>query len=137
MTIKVEREALLRLLGTPPSGPPLDTPIKCREQFDYVSIRKSSSLEEDYPVGKLRERALRDDDSVCTVSTASISSDDDDDEDYDKRVSFAEPLVTEEWTREYTSKDDIANLFYSTEETQRCVEIFCCCWRSALYVETP
>jgi len=49
---------------------------------------------------------------------ASLSSDSED-EDEERRVSFAEPLVTQMWTRPYTPRDEISNLFYSTEETQR------------------
>lgn len=59
----------------------------------------------------------QDDESVDTASTSSLSCDTED-SDYDKRVSFAEDLVTEEWTREYTPKEDIATLYYSSEELQ-------------------
>jgi hypothetical protein len=117
MTIKVEREALLRLLSTPPSTPLLEPPIRCHEEIFYIDIPKPA-FAEDCSVQKLRESY--DDESVTTVSTASLSSADSDDEDYDcRRVSFAESLVTDEWTREYTRKDEISSLYYSTEDTQR------------------
>lgn len=116
MTIKVEQEALLRLLSAPPSTPFLEPPIRCHDGYYHIDVRKAG-FSSDFPVEKLRDSSC-DDDSVFTASTASLSSDSDD-EDLDRRVSFAEPLVTEVWTREYTPRDDIATLYYSTEETQR------------------
>lgn len=116
MTIKVEREALLRLLSRQPSTPQLDVPINRESEFVVVDIEKQWCNEE-CPVGRLRDSSY-DDESVYTVSTASLSSDSED-EDEERRVSFAEPLVTQMWTRPYTPRDEISNLFYSTEETQR------------------
>ncbi|CAB9507875.1 expressed unknown protein [Seminavis robusta] len=110
MTIHVEREALLRLLASkPPSTPPLSTVIDCNDEYEYVSIEKPAFSD------GVRLQEATDEDSVYTSSTASLSLDADD----DKRVSFVDPLVTEVWTREYTSKDEASRLFYSTEETQR------------------
>lgn len=117
MTIKVEQEALLRLLTAPPSTPPLEPPISCYDDRYHIDFHKPVFSSGGCPVGKLRD-SLCDDDSVFTASTASLSSDSDDD-DLERRVSFAQPLVTVEWTREYTPKDEIGNLYYSTEETQR------------------
>ena len=115
MTIRIEQEALFRLLSKPPLTPPLhvDPTITCKEQLGDVCIRKEER-------GNLREATSRDDDSVFTASTASLSSDDTDDEDdFTRAVYFAEPLVTEEWTREYTPKQNIADLYYSAEDTTR------------------
>jgi hypothetical protein len=67
-------------------------------------------------VEKIREDAYDDDDSIFTVSTASLS---DSDSVIERRVSFADDLVTEEWTRPFTPKDEISTLFYSSEETSR------------------
>jgi hypothetical protein len=112
MTIKVEREALLRLLASKPTTTTtLSTTTDCHPEYQYVSIQKPAFST---VPGRIRD----DDDSVYTNSTASLSSDADD----DRRVSFTDPLVTEVWTREYTSKDEIWCLYYSTEETQRWVE---------------
>jgi hypothetical protein len=110
MTIKVEREALLRLLASAPVTPTaLSLTRDCHpDEYQYVSIQKPAFST---VPGRIRD----DDDSVYTSSTASLSLDADD----DKRVSFAAPLVTEVWTREYTSKEEICYLYYSTEETQR------------------
>lgn len=113
MTIKVEREALLRLLASKPAtSTTLSTTRDCHPEYQYVvSIQKPAFST---VPGRIRD----DDDSVYTNSTGSLSLDSDD----DKRVSFATPLVTEVWTREYTSKDEICYLYYSAEETQRWVE---------------
>ena len=105
MTIKVEQEALLKLLSAPPLVPPSVTQTRCLDEFECACTEKE-------PIGH------HDDDSVFTVSTASLSCDAEDG-DYDKRVSFTETLVTEEWTREYTPKHEVPKLFYSSEEMQR------------------
>lgn len=112
--IKIDREALLKILAAPALTPPYEAPIRCRGEYEYVSIQKPA-FEEEYLVEKPQDQ---DDDSVYTASTASLSCDADD-VDYDKQVSFSDSLVTEEWTREYTPKDDVAHLFYSSEEMQR------------------
>jgi len=117
MTIKVEREALLRVLSRqPPSYQLSDDPIPVEDDFllvDYCSISS-----EDFPVEKLRRSTCDDDDSVDTLSTASLS---DTDSECDRGVSFADNLVTDVWTRPYTPKEDISSLFYSTEDTARYV----------------
>jgi len=115
MTIKVEREALLRLLSIQPIIPTTDIAIVRDNEFVVVDIDKSL-YPEVCPVGRLRDSY--DEESVFTISTSSLSSDSDDEEE-ERRVSFAEPLVTREWKRPYTPRDEISNLFYSTEETQR------------------
>ena len=110
MTIKVEREALLRLIASQPSSPTtLSTTTGVHPEYEYViSLQKAA-------FSAAGRRIRDDDDSVYTNSTASLSLDSDD----DKRVSFADPLVTEVWTREYTSNDEISRLYYTAEETQR------------------
>lgn len=110
--IKVEREALLKLLASPPLTQLVEPRTRCQIEYEYVSIQKPSLCDTSAPIEP------QDDESVCTVSTASLSCDADDGE-YDRRVSFAEPLVTEEWTRAYTAKQDVTRLFHSAEEMQR------------------
>lgn len=67
------------------------------------------------------------DSSVATISTASFSDSDeslleDDQQDQPRRtVSFAEDLVTDTWTRAKTTREEVADLFYSQEETLRYV----------------
>ena len=119
MTIKVEREALLRVLSRAPSAPSSSydhSPISDDGEFVLVDIPKPF-LGEDCYVKPLLGSACDDDRSFCTLSTDSLSTDSSDS--IEKRVSFATPLVTEEWVRPWTPREDISNLFYSTEETQR------------------
>jgi uncharacterized UBP type Zn finger protein len=79
---------------------------------DFSNTFKSN----DCAVEKLRHSTYDDEDSVFTLSTASLS---DSDSEVERSVSFADDVVTEEWTRPYTPKEEVSKLFYSTEETQR------------------
>lgn len=108
MTIKVEQEALLRVVDShPPSLAGSD------DVFIVVDWKPAFA---ECSVEKIRSATYDDDDSIFTLSTASLS---DSDYEIERRVSFAEDLVTEEWTRPYTPKEEVSNLFYSTEETHR------------------
>jgi hypothetical protein len=115
MTIKVEQEALLCVLESRPQHAPLGPSLKHSEGFLVVDFRKPISSE-DFLVEKIRTVTSDDEDSIFTLSTASLS---DSDSEIDRRVSFADDVVTDVWTRPFTPKEEIANLFYSTEETQR------------------
>jgi len=118
MTIKVEREALLRVLTREPLGfsSLCDNPsISDDGEFVLVDIPKPFMGEDCY-VKSLRGFAC-DDQSLCTVSTDSLS--DDSTASIERRVTFSTPLVTDEWTRPWTPREDIADLFYSSEETLR------------------
>jgi hypothetical protein len=119
MTIKIEREALLCVLSRPPS---LLSSRRCGsttisdddEEFVLVDIPKSFP---EYHFDKtLRRSPSEDDQSLCTLSTDSLS---DSSLSIERRVSFSTPLVTREWTRPWTPKEEIRNLYYSTEDTQR------------------
>jgi hypothetical protein len=115
MTIKVEHEVLVSL-----ESPQWPSSAGCNGCL--VFPRQPIGPQQDFAptVEKLRLAvSFEDDDSVYTASTASLS---DTDSELERRVSFAEDLVTEEWTRPYTPQEEISNLFYSTEETQRYVE---------------
>jgi len=106
MTVKVEREALLRVLER--------TPVNTQLDSDYLVVDYGNLIGDE----KLK---VDDEDSVYTLSTASFS-DTDSEEDAsveERRVSFSEELVTDEWTRPFTAKEDLPQLFYTTEETQR------------------
>jgi len=89
--------------------------------FLLVDFRKSQigkeNTEYGVPVEKIRTATFSsdDEDSIFTLSTASLS----DESEMERRVSFADDIVSEEWTRPYTPKEEVSNLFYSTEETQR------------------
>lgn len=120
MTIKVEREALLRVLSRAPSASssPCEAQIPDDGEFVLVDIPKPF-YEDDCYVKNLPESTYDDDRSFCTLSTDSSSTDSSDC--LERRVTFATPLVTDEWVRPWTPREEISNLFYSTEETQRWV----------------
>jgi hypothetical protein len=79
-----------------------------------IDFRKTFGSQDCSAVEKLRNFTYDDDD--FTVSTTSLS---DTDSEAERSVSFAEELVTDEWTRPYTPREEVTKLFYSTEETQR------------------
>ena len=119
MTIKVEREALLRVICRQPPSVCENTLISDDGEFVLVDIPKPFMGEDFY------DKSLRgatcdndDDDSLCTLSTDSLSSTSSQ-HSFERRVSFATDLVSEEWTRPWTPKEEVSNLFYSTEETLR------------------
>jgi hypothetical protein len=115
MTIKVEREALLRVLSRVPSGPSsrCEPPITDDGEFVLVDIPKPFMGEDCYT----KSLTYDDDQSLCTLSTDSLSTDSS--YSIERRVTFATPLVTDEWVRPWTPREEVSNLFYSTEETQR------------------
>lgn len=119
MTIKVEREALVTVLSQAPllhasrcEGPSISS------SGDYVLVdfnSKSPCLNADVVLCS----TYSDEDSLCTLSTSSDSLSSD--ASIDKRVTFSSSLVTDEWTRPFTPRDEVAKLFYSTEDTNRYV----------------
>jgi hypothetical protein len=124
MTIKVEQEALLRVLERPlphpqPNHAQSHAPSSQGDEYVLVDFPSTFNKSNDCAVEKLRRSTYDDEDSVdsgFTLSTACLS---DSDSEVERSVSFADDLVTEEWTRPYTPKEDVHKLFYSTEETQR------------------
>lgn len=98
MTIKFESEALLRVLDNTPQ---------------YGSPSADVCVEFSLP------KELDDDASVTTLSTASMSDSDSEIDSPGRRVTFTDDLVTEVWSRPYTDRSEIQNLFYSHEETAR------------------
>lgn len=54
------------------------------------------------------------DDETCSTASMSDSSLDD-----EKRVSFADALVSDVWERPRTPPEDVGKLFFSSEETSR------------------
>ena len=119
MTIIIEREALLRVLSTEPSG--TSSSISCTSacipfdgEYVLVDIPKPLTSVEKSPVGP-----TSDDQSTCSLSTDSLSSGSC--HSLERRVTFAETLVSDEWTRPRTPRDQVSSLFYSTEETSRYV----------------
>jgi hypothetical protein len=115
MTIKLEQQTLLRVLERQQANAPLlDSTISHINNECFVILDFHKPLGNDISVEKLRGLSTDDDD---TLSTSSLSTDSDCE--IERRVSFAEDLVSEEWTRPYTPKEEISALFYSTEETSR------------------
>lgn len=118
MTIKIEREALISVLNQEPSltWPPstcVDPSIPQKEdEFVLVNLPSKESCLPDL----LRSTSYSDEDSLCTISTTSDSLST---TSVERRVSFAPTLVTKEWTRPYTPREEVSNLFYSTEDTNR------------------
>lgn len=118
MTIKVEREALITVLTRRPSWPssPCDATSISPQDDEFVVVNlpnKSSCLDTEL----IRCSSYSDEDSVCTLSTSSESLSTD--SSLERRVSFAPSLVTDEWTRPFTPREEIPSLFYSTEDTHR------------------
>eukprot|EP00429_Kryptoperidinium_foliaceum_P085398 CAMPEP_0176190418 /NCGR_PEP_ID=MMETSP0121_2-20121125/3929_1 /TAXON_ID=160619 /ORGANISM="Kryptoperidinium foliaceum, Strain CCMP 1326" /LENGTH=210 /DNA_ID=CAMNT_0017529041 /DNA_START=32 /DNA_END=661 /DNA_ORIENTATION=- len=119
MTIKVEREALITVLSRSPSWP--SSPCEATsisgdegDEFVLVNLPKSSCLVDS---GLLRCSSYSDEDSLCTLSTSSESLSTD--SSIERRVSFAPSLVSDEWSRPFTPREEVASLFYSTEDTNR------------------
>ena len=109
MIIKVEQELLLRVLEHPnhrqglsphPSGP-VDECLVDKTPLRAGGCTSTWSF-----------------DDCDTLSTTSLS-DSDSDSEPEKTVSFADSLVTEEWTRPYTPKEEVETLFYTNAETAK------------------
>lgn len=123
MTIKIEQEALLCVLTDQTQAPLEPSSVslhrKDEEIIDESSLPYSSS--NDSFVRSLRYSSYVEDcecfDDDCTVTTTSSSTVSSEPE--TRHVSFAETLVTEEWTRQRTPREEISNLFYSCDETAR------------------
>lgn len=131
MTIKVEREALLRVISRAPSNPsssscwPFISTKKDDDEFVIVELpaKPHDFFYDDLIPGSTDAQQLQDDNddvaSLCSLSTDSASSYSNDSViDTDRRVSFATDLVTDVWTREKTLLEDIPSLYYSSQETQ-------------------
>ena len=113
MTIHVQQDVLVTLSSSPHHAWPIS------DQEDEFLLYRTKSLHGDDDMGKEIEQS--DDDSVLTLSTASLSDIESDSSVSMLRVSFAEELVSVEWTRPYTAPEDLGDLYYSTEETNRYV----------------
>lgn len=134
MTIRFERQALLRVINT--SGSSLKNatttttsltslPTKpynpCIQEEDEYVVVDSVPTKKFY--SDLIPGSTWDDDlaSVCTLSTSSVSSCDDSSSEastVERRVTFASQIVTDVWTRERTPLEEVSNLYYSSAETQ-------------------
>eukprot|EP00539_Tryblionella_compressa_P015223 CAMPEP_0178833428 /NCGR_PEP_ID=MMETSP0746-20121128/10546_1 /TAXON_ID=913974 /ORGANISM="Nitzschia punctata, Strain CCMP561" /LENGTH=235 /DNA_ID=CAMNT_0020495851 /DNA_START=1113 /DNA_END=1817 /DNA_ORIENTATION=- len=133
MTIRVEREALLRVISRAPSAPsspsssssspcgPLIQPED--DEFVIVELPQKPFKGDGFFYDDLIPASTDDDDqaSLCSLSTDSDSSysSGDTTTTIDRpRVSFAPDLVTDVWTRDKTLPEDVSMLYYSSQETQ-------------------
>merc|ERR1712228_275766 len=83
-----------------------------------VDMQQHLLFAKDFCAEHNEKSLLNDDRSIYTASTASLYSEDDDDDEV-RRVSFAESVVTDVWTRPYTPKDEISKLYYSRTDEKR------------------
>lgn len=115
MTIHVQQDVLVTLSSSSHHAWPISD-----QEDEFLLFRKKSS----YGYDDMGKEIESDDDSVLTLSTASLSDIESDSSVSMLRVSFAEELVSVEWTRPYTATEDLGDLYYSTEETNRYVRSF-------------
>ena len=133
MTIRVEREALLRVISRAPSS---SSNAQQQQQHQGPLIQQKQQPQDDefvivelpqekdgsffcYDVDCIPTDIDDEDDqaSVCSLSTDSYSSTSSSST-VDRRVSFASTLITDVWTREKTLPEDVSSLYYSSQETQ-------------------
>lgn len=126
MTIKIERDALLCVLSNGPLQPPLqaqqapgvDKPIgDDSSSLPCAWVVSTGDSVPNLRIPTVEKTESFDDD--CTVSTAASSLSSDSLELDERRVTFAEPLVTDVRTRPRTKREEVPNLFYSCGETAR------------------
>lgn len=128
MTIKVQQETFIAIQAQPwPISNDLDEGYRFRKCHSAGCQTSSSSStcqdSEAYQSAVVDNHALQssvsidDEDSVYTTTTTSSFSESD--TDLDRRVTFADDLVSDVWTRPYSNKEDIERLYYSNEDTQR------------------
>jgi hypothetical protein len=139
MTIRIERQALLRVISARPSQQQQQSliknepPISITEQDDemiedeFVVIDLPPLQQKQKPLtaaSASRARTTHDDDDSQTSAISSVLSEELDDDDDDEvsvcsstksRVSFSDELVTDVWTRPYTPTEDVPSLFYSSD----------------------
>lgn len=99
MTITLEQDPLIPLVGSHCKSSDIFEGFVFVDGGDWCLLRQCANDETD------------------TVSTTSLS--DSSDSECERRVSFVDKLITEVWTRPYTSHDDIKDLYYSVEDIAR------------------
>jgi hypothetical protein len=87
------------------------------EEEDCLRFRKKSFSRDDGDTSSTVSLSSKDsdDDSVLSTTSSTITS--------ASKVTFCDQLITMEWTRPYTEPKDISLLYYSTEETNRYVDL--------------
>jgi hypothetical protein len=123
MTIKIERDAFLRVITR--KGPLIEKHYQRPEDDEYVVVALPSKEHHDFfyddSLPALTSTEIEDDDddvasllSLSTDSTASTTGTLDD----QRRVTFAPELVTDVFTREKTTPEEVPVLYYTSMETQ-------------------
>ena len=107
MTIIIEREALLTVLSR--------TPLQQSHRFQARSVEDDEWVEVSYPKEQPLSPVESYDDDCCSLSSTDCSST----LSHDRRVSFADSLVTEIKECPRTPIEDVPLLFYSTEQITR------------------
>lgn len=118
MTISLHQDAVLYVLSRAPQSPYFPTAYQIQPPDDDAEIDVRPAKDDQIvlvPISPFRALQVpqeqcrsTNDDSLRDVRTSGS-----------RRVSFAEPLVTDVRTRPHTHPDDVGALFYSYEETQR------------------
>lgn len=124
MTIKIERDAFLRVITR--KGPLIEKLQQPQQDEEYVvvSLPTATNKGDDFfyddliPVSTDDEE--QDDDSLLSNDSASTVSDDDEAStaSSSRRVSFADDLVTDVYTRDKTLPEEVSRLYYTALETQ-------------------
>lgn len=108
----IERDALTSVLERPPctgNGDEL-IDVSCGKEGDSPCIFIGEKGDSPF----LRDECTSFDDDTASTASFSDSSYED-----DKRVSFADALVSDVWERPRTQPEEVSKLFFSSEETQR------------------
>eukprot|EP00569_Conticribra_weissflogii_P006134 CAMPEP_0171333506 /NCGR_PEP_ID=MMETSP0878-20121228/4052_1 /TAXON_ID=67004 /ORGANISM="Thalassiosira weissflogii, Strain CCMP1336" /LENGTH=227 /DNA_ID=CAMNT_0011834453 /DNA_START=71 /DNA_END=751 /DNA_ORIENTATION=+ len=135
MTIKIEQEAILRVLNTPhlpnhpqhgdsrkldPTDASVATPLSlppCRVSNDVTTLQPTvDKFSEDFCPDLL---SLDSDEEDCLSISSYGSASSFGGRSHERKVTFASPLVTEVRTRPRTPEADKGLLFYSEKETTR------------------
>ncbi|KAG7352085.1 hypothetical protein IV203_008133 [Nitzschia inconspicua] len=120
MTIKIERDAFLRVITR--KGPLIEkAQQQQRDEEEFIVVTLPSK--DDFFYNDLIPVSADDDDdqaSLLSLSTdsSSTSSGTAEDDAQERRVTFAEDLVTDVFTRERTLPEEVPRLFYTSMETQ-------------------
>jgi len=139
MTIKIEQEAIIRVLDTARLSLPCHThsPL-LPPSAESILLRKAAALPSPAPyVDSVLKPTHDDDDVAYCPDLLPLDSDDDcislsscssasfcSGRSIERRVSFAEPLVTEVRTRPRTRNCDKRLLFYTQAETDRFRQLY-------------
>jgi hypothetical protein len=107
MTIKIEHDALLTVLSRAREQPPRRCQSDPEDENEWVEVSYPKADQPSPPVESY-------DDDCCSLSSTECSS-----LSSERRVSFADSLVTEIKECPRTPIEDVPSLFYSPEQLTR------------------